>query len=136
MTVDTDALMRRTAVWTASLTGAAAAVLGVVMGGAMALGIVAGAALGFTNLWMAARALRSVVADPQLHRPAPGRKWALPLGLLVKWPLILLALAGILWYLPARPEGVALGVAIALAAASIAAASNAAGRSRPSGPPP
>lgn len=121
MSLDTDALMRRTAAWTASLAGVAAAVLAVVMDGAMALGVVAGAALGFANLWMAARALRNVVADPQTHRPAPGRKWALPLGLLIKWPLILLALGGILWYLPARPEGVALGVAIALGAASIAA---------------
>lgn len=40
---------------------------------------------------------------------------------LLKWPLVGLALAGILWYMPARPEGVALGVVLSLAAAVLAA---------------
>jgi hypothetical protein len=39
---------------------------------------------------------------------------------LLKWPLLGLALAGILWYMPARPEGVALGVVLSLAAAVLA----------------
>jgi hypothetical protein len=131
MTLDVDELMQRTAVWTAALGLGVAIALGLAWDWAMALGVVAGAALGYANLWMAARALRSIVASPQQHRPVGDRKWALPLGLLVKWPLVLLALGGILWYSPARPEGVALGVAVALAAASMAALRG----SRPPGTP-
>lgn len=121
VTIDIDGLLRRMARWTAILGVVTAIVCGVWLGPEMALGVVLGAALGYGNLWLAARALRGIVARPHEHRPAPGAKWALPTGLLVKWPLFLLALWGILWYLPARPEGVALGVAIALAAASVAA---------------
>lgn len=132
MTLDIDGLLRRTGTWTAVLAVGSAAALGLWLGGAMALGILAGAAVGYANLWFAARALRGIIADAGTHRPVAGSKWALPVGLLVKWPLILLALWGILWYLPARPEGVALGVALALAAASIAALS----RSKPPGAAP
>lgn len=121
VTIDIDGLLRRMARWTTVLGIGSAVALGVWLGWEMALGIVLGAALGYANLWFAARTLRGIVERPQEHRPAPGAKWALPTALLVKWPLFLLALWGILWYLPARPEGVALGVAIALAAASIAA---------------
>lgn len=124
--------LRRAAWWTLVLAALWAAALGWVWGWPMVIGIAAGAALGLANLWFAARALDGVVQRAGEHRPAPGRKWALPAVLLVKWPLILLALWGILWYLPARPEGVALGVAIALAAASIAAIK----RSAPMAPPP
>lgn len=132
MTLDIDGLFRRMARWTAALGLGWAAALGLWLGWEMALGVTVGAALGYANLWLAARALRGIVERPHEHRPAPGSKWALPAGLLLKWPLILLALWGILWYLPARPEGVALGVAIALAAASLAALS----RSKPSGSAP
>ncbi len=132
MSLDVDGLLRRMALWTAALGLGVAGLLGLWQGFGMALGIVLGAALGYANVWMAAQALRGIVASPHEHRPAPGSKWALPAGLLVKWPLILLALFVILWYSPARPEGVALGVVIALAAASFAALV----RSRPSGSAP
>lgn len=42
------------------------------------------------------------------------------LGLL-RLPFVVLALVLILWYMPARPEGVALGVTLSLAAAVLAA---------------
>jgi hypothetical protein len=121
VTIDVDGLLRRMARWTTILGIGSAIALGIWLGWEMALGVVLGAALGYANLWFAARTLRGILDKPQEHRPVPGSTWALPTGLLVKWPLFLLALFGILWYLPARPEGVALGVAIALAAASIAA---------------
>ncbi len=129
VTLDIDRLFRQMAWWTAVLAVGSGAAFGLWMGWSMALGVVLGAAVGYANLWLAARALRGIVERPQEHRPAPGARWALPTGLLLKWPLILLALWGILWYLPARPEGVALGVAISLAAASIAALT----RSKPPG---
>lgn len=132
MSLDVDGLLRRMALWTVALGIPVAALFGLWQGFGWALGVVLGAALGYANLWMAARALRGIVASPHEHRPAPGSKWALPTALLVKWPLILLALFGILWYSPARPEGVALGVVIALAAASFAALA----RSKPSGSAP
>lgn len=131
VTLDVDGLLRRIGTWTFALAAVWAAGLGLWLGGAMALGIAVGATLGYANLYFAARALRAIVSNPREHRPAPGTKWSLPAGLLLKWPLILLALGAILWYMPARPEGVALGVAISLAAASIAALQ----RSKPSGSP-
>lgn len=129
---DVDALLKRTAAWTAALTGLWAVAMGLWQGFEMALGIVAGATLGFVNLWLAARALRGILQNPEAHRPVGGRKWALPVGLLLKWPLMLLALFAILWYMPARPEGVALGVAISLAGASIAAMKRSTSGSSPS----
>jgi hypothetical protein len=42
-------------------------------------------------------------------------------GMVLRMPLFLVALVGILWYMPARPQGVFLGVVIGLLAASIAA---------------
>jgi len=68
-----------------------------------------------------ARALRAMLRDPQQYRPRGAQTWVLPGVLLLKWPFILLALAFILWYMPARPEGVALGALLALVGASIAA---------------
>lgn len=127
VTLDINDLFRRMAGWTALLGVGCAAALGWWLGVSLALGVVLGAVLGYANLWFGARALRRIFERPHEHRPAPGQTSALPRALLAKWPLILLALWGILWYLPARPEGVALGIAISLAGASIAALK----RSRP-----
>ena len=114
-------MVRRAAAW---------AGLGVVVGGAiswavsgfeMALGLALGALLGVGNLMLTARAISSLISDPERHRPERPGGLALPAILLLKWPLLLLALGGVLWYLPARPEGVAIGVALSLAAAAAAA---------------
>ncbi len=91
-----------------------------VSGAPMTLGIALGALVGWVNLWLLSRALRTVLRNPEQYRPASRRTWVLPGVLLLKWPFILLALAGILWYMPARPEGVAIGALLALAGASIA----------------
>lgn len=114
-------MMRRTAAWTAALTGVWGGIALWFWGYPMALGVALGALLGLANVWLLSRALSQLIANAAEHRPAPGRKWSLPAVLLLKWPFILLALAVILWYMPARPEGVALGAALSLAAASIAA---------------
>lgn len=121
-------LLRRAAAWTTLLTGAASLVALMWWGYEMALGVALGALVGFANLWLLSRAVAQLVDNAGDHRPAPGRKWSLPAVLLLKWPFVLLALAGILWYMPARPEGVALGLVLSLAAASVAAAK---GRSVP-----
>ncbi len=114
-------LLRRAGLWTAILTVIAGAISLPLFGHEMSLGIALGALVGWVNLWLLARALKTVLRDPQQHRPTGQRTWVLPGVLLLKWPFILLALAGILWYMPARPEGVALGALLALVGASIGA---------------
>lgn len=84
----------------------------------IALGVLLGAAVGWINLWLLARALHQSVASAEQYR---GRKWAIPGALLLKWPLLLLVIAGLALYTPARAEGLAAGYAIALFAATLAA---------------
>jgi hypothetical protein len=118
---DSAPLLRRAALWTAVMTVLAGAISLPLFGREMSLGIALGALVGWVNLWLLARALRVMLRDPQQYRPVGARTWVLPGVLLLKWPFILLALALILWYMPARPEGVALGALLALVGASIAA---------------
>jgi hypothetical protein len=120
-TPDSGPLLRRAAWWTAAMAAIAGAISLPLFGHEMGLGIALGALVGWVNLWLLARALRAMLRDPQQHRPTGARTWVLPGVLLLKWPFILLALAFILWYMPARPEGVALGALLALVGASIAA---------------
>jgi hypothetical protein len=105
--------------WSLALVVVWSGLLGPWLGWSMVVGLAAGALVGFLNLWLGARALALLI--PRLPSgSSKDNRSALTLLLLMKWPLVLLALLGILWYLPARPEGVALGIAISLAAASIA----------------
>ena len=117
---DSAPLLRRAALWTVVMAAIAGAISLPLFGREMSLGIALGALVGWVNLWLLARALRAMLRDPQQYRPAGARTWVLPGVLLLKWPFILLALALILWYMPARPEGVALGALLALVGASIA----------------
>jgi len=118
---NSSALLRRTAGWTLGLVLVLGTISHLLFGREMSLGIALGALVGLANLWLLARALSTVLRSPQEYRPVGGRTWVLPGVLLLKWPFLLLALAGILWYMPARPEGVALGALLALVGASIAA---------------
>jgi hypothetical protein len=119
-TPDSGPLLRRAAWWTAAMTAIAGAISLPLFGREMGLGIALGALVGWVNLWLLARAVKAMLRDPQQYRPVGARTWVLPGVLLLKWPFILLALAFILWYMPARPEGVALGALLALVGASIA----------------
>jgi drug/metabolite transporter (DMT)-like permease len=118
---DSAPLLRRAALWTLVMVAIAGAISLPLSGHEMSLGIALGALVGWVNLWLLARALRTMLRDPRQYRPTGSRTWVLPGVLLLKWPFILLALALILWYMPARPEGVALGALLALVGASIAA---------------
>lgn len=118
---DSAPLLRRAGLWTAVMAAIAGAISLPLLGREMSLGIALGALVGWVNLWLLARALRAMLRDPQQYRPRGAQTWVLPGVLLLKWPFILLALALILWYMPARPEGVALGALLALVGASIAA---------------
>lgn len=132
---DSTPLLRRAALWTAVMAAIAGAISWPLLGREMSLGIALGALVGWVNLWLLAKALRSMLRDPQQHRPVGRRTWVLPGVLLLKWPFILLALASILWYMPARPEGVALGALLALVGASIGALKTKQGANRDEPPP-
>lgn len=118
---DSTPLLRGAGRWTLVLTAIAGAISLPWWGTEMSLGIALGALVGWVNLWLLSRAVNVMLRDPQQYRPAGSRTWVLPGVLLLKWPFLLLALAFILWYMPARPEGVALGALLALVGASIAA---------------
>jgi hypothetical protein len=118
---DDASFLRRVAIWTLGL-GTAVSALGLVLFDApMALGVALGALVGLANLWLLSRAISAALANAREHRPSPGQKWALPGVFLLKWPFVLLALGLILWYLPARPEGVGIGIGLSLLAAALAA---------------
>lgn len=83
-----------------------------------ALGILCGAGLGALNFILLGRSLQKMFGNPEDHR---GSKWAMPVAMLLKWPLILGALAIVMIYLPVSPQGVAIGALVSLAAGSTAA---------------
>lgn len=116
--LDPALLLRETSRWSALLGGVATAITWIAWSGGIALGVALGAALGCLNLWLLARALHQSVAQAEHYR---GRKWALPAALLLKWPLVLLLIAGLALYTPARAEGLAIGFALSLVAAMLAA---------------
>jgi len=118
---DTTTVLRGATRWTAALIVAVGGIAWALFGREMALGVALGALLGLLNLLALGRALGLMLSSAQQHRPAAGKKWVLPTVLLLKWPFLLLALGLILWYMPARPEGVAVGFGLSLLAASLAA---------------
>ena len=128
---DSTALLRRAGGWTVALTAVGGAISWAIFGTEMSLGIALGALVGWVNLWLLSKALSTVLRSPEQYRPVGGRTWVLPGVMLLKWPFILLALGLILWYMPARPEGVAAGALLALVGASIAAVVGNRGRDTP-----
>jgi membrane protein YqaA with SNARE-associated domain len=110
-------VMRRAAAWTVALGLLWAAIAGLLWDQAMALGVVAGAAIGGLNFWLLGRALGQMMADPEQFRNA---KRKIPRPLMLKWPLIFALLAIAVWWLPVRPEGIAMGALISLVSLTIA----------------
>jgi hypothetical protein len=101
----------------------------------LALAIALGAAIAAANFLLLARGIsRAIdriledqvgqpanaepVASDRAHEAAPASPKPPRSGL--RLALLLLAMLGILWYMPARPEGLAVGVFIVLLAATIA----------------
>lgn len=128
-----DELLRRARGWSLRLGLGATVAVGALWSWEVALGVLCGVTLGWLNLWMLGHALVAVLAQAGGATPTD-RKWAMPGLLLLKWPLTLLALVCVLWYLPARPEGVVLGWLLALTAGGLAALTSTTGQgSRTSG---
>jgi hypothetical protein len=116
-------LIRSIIRWTVGLTVAVSGIV-LVWDASFSLGIALGALIGGANIVLLgkaisrafSRAAESTDDESEVEAPTVARK--LP-GLL-RMPLLVLALAGILWYMPARPEGLATGITIVLVAAVIA----------------
>lgn len=117
-----SALVRGTIRWTSSLAGIAC-VLALFLGDDLAFvwSIALGALITSVNfVLMTITLARSLGArDLVLDDGTPTRR--IRFGAALRWPLFLVALVLILWYMPARPQGVILGVVIGLAAAALAA---------------
>lgn len=106
------------------------ALVGLLADPRLALTIALGAVIAAANFMLLAqgiaRAIDRTVDDPSrasnqsdpAHEPPARAPEALRSGL--RLALLLLAMLGILWYMPARPEGLAVGVLIVLLAATIA----------------
>lgn len=105
-----NAFLRGNARWHVVLTGIASTLTWASGHVELAWSLALGALLMYANLTMATRTLlrafRTTTNVPQ--SPAAALAWA------TRWPLLALALVGILWYMPARPEGIALGIALSL----------------------
>lgn len=117
-----SALVRGTIRWTSGLAGIAC-VLALFLGDDLAFvwSIALGALVTSVNFVLLTITLaRSLGArDLVLEDGTPSRR--IRFGVALRWPLFLVALVLILWYMPARPQGVVLGVVIGLAAAALAA---------------
>ncbi len=111
-------LLSRILQWTAALTAPVFAAGWVLWDFETALGILCGAGLGALNFILLGRSLQKMFASPDEHR---GSRWGVPVVMLLKWPLILGALAIVMFYLPVSPQGVAAGALVSLVAGSTAA---------------
>ncbi len=111
-------LLSRILQWTVALTVPVFAAGWVLWDFSTALGILCGAGLGALNFLLLGRSLQRMFESPDEHR---GSKWSLPIAMLLKWPLILGALAIVMFYLPVSPQGVAVGALVSLVAGSTAA---------------
>jgi lysylphosphatidylglycerol synthetase-like protein (DUF2156 family) len=128
-------LVRETLMIAGAAAGVACAVVGLLADPRLALTIALGAVIAGANFLLLARGIARAIdrasEDPggqpanvgagesdRPHEPAPTSENGLRSGL--RLALLLLAMLGILWYMPARPEGLAVGVLIVLVAATIA----------------
>lgn len=111
-------LLSRIVQWTAALTLPVAVAGWFLWDFSTALGILFGSALGALNFILLGRSLQKMFAQPDEHR---GSKWTLPVTMLIKWPLILGALAIVMFFLPVSPQGLAVGALVSLVAGATAA---------------
>lgn len=115
-------VLKTAARWTV-LLGLVACALALLLGPdfTFAWSIALGALAMTANFAMLTITLARSLGAPDLVDEDGTPKRRIRVGMAVRMPLFLVALVGILWYMPARPQGVFLGVVIGLLAASIAA---------------
>lgn len=121
-------LLRETLVFAGVGTALCCALAGLLGDLRLSLTIALGAVIAATNFLLLARGISRAIdraavdAEPAASDRAPeppARPVQAPRNGL-RLALLLLAMLGILWYMPARPEGLAVGVFIVLLAATIA----------------
>ncbi|HEY0137723.1 MAG TPA: hypothetical protein VGB85_26740, partial [Nannocystis sp.] len=98
-----------------------------------ALSVLLGVAIGLFNFQSLARAavriLLTAEAEPDATAASTSR--FAPLLAMLRWPATALATAAVLWYMPGRPEGLVVGVLVALVGFTAAALQSAGEISRP-----
>jgi len=115
-------VLRAAAGWTVILGLLACAVaLALGSGVTFAWSIALGALVMTANFSMLTMTLARSLGAHDLVAEDGTPKRRIRVGMALRLPLFLVALVGILWYMPARPQGLFLGVVIGLLAASVAA---------------
>ena len=114
---------RRIGLWTLTLAVATALTTLAVAGHEQALSVLLGAAMGLLNFQSLARAAIRMLLTARLAPEATAASTArfAPLLAMLRWPATALATVAVLWYMPGRPEGLAVGVLVALIAFAAAA---------------
>ena len=115
--------VRRIGLWTLTLAVAASLLTLALAGHEQALSVLLGAAIGLYNLLSLARAGFQVLLAAEAEPDATAARTSrfAPLLAALRWPATALATAAVLWYMPGRPEGLVVGVLVALAGFTAAA---------------
>jgi len=114
---------RRIGLWTLTLAVLVALLTLALAGHAQALSVLLGAAIGLFNFQSLARAAVRILlaAEAEPDATAASTSHFAPLLAMLRWPATALATAAVLWYMPGRPEGLVLGVLVALVGFTAAA---------------
>lgn len=109
--------------WTLTLAVLVALLTLALAGHAQALSVLLGAAIGLFNFQSLARAAVRILlaAEAEPDATAASTSHFAPLLAMLRWPATALATAAVLWYMPGRPEGLVLGVLVALVGFTAAA---------------
>lgn len=109
--------------WTLTLAVLAALLTLALANHAQALSVLLGAAIGLFNFQSLARAAVRILlaAEAEPDATAASTSHFAPLLAMLRWPATALATAAVLWYMPGRPEGLVLGVLVALVGFTAAA---------------
>ena len=134
MTIDLLARWtRRIRLWTLTLAVTVAVLTLTLANHAQALSVLLGAAIGLFNFQSLARAALHILlaAEAEPDATAASTRRFAPLLAMLRWPATALATAAVLWYMPGRPEGLVVGVLVALVGFTAAALQSADEFTRP-----
>ena len=134
MTIDLLARWtRRIRLWTLTLAVTVAVLTLTLANHAQALSVLLGAAIGLFNFQSLARAALHILlaAEAEPDATAASTRRFAPLLAMLRWPATALATAAVLWYMPGRPEGLVVGVLVALVGFTAAALQSADELTRP-----
>jgi hypothetical protein len=119
VTLEGTSLLHETLVFSGIATAVCCALVGLVGDPRLAFTIALGAAIAATNFVLLARWIVRAINRTAEQASEPAQPPERPRSGL-RLAFLLLAMLGVLWYMPARPEGMAVGVLIVLLAATMA----------------